>query len=106
MDGISPIIPSIGILLPLAVALFPIGLLALLFLAPLPLLRILPHHVLKLRPQGFYRAELIAHLLPISHLESPAMESRPTAITPSSDRFSLLMFWRTCSRLCAHGNGS
>lgn len=35
------------------------------------------------------------------HNASTLPNSFPTAITPSRERFSLLMFWRTCSKDCA-----
>jgi hypothetical protein len=36
------------------------------------------------------------------HSDSTGANSLPTDVTSSSERFSLLMFWRTASKLCIH----
>ena len=64
---------------------------------------VLNHHILKLRPQCFDRAEFIADLniqLSVKPTPSPIHHTAQlTAMTPSSDRFSLLILANTCSKL-------
>ena len=70
---------------------------------------ILSHDILELWPQCLHRTEFIADLSPSASLvsRSPIKPSpldivRHTAITPSSDRFNLLIFANTCSKLSMH----
>lgn len=76
-------------------------------LTVLALFRLLRHHVLELAPQCFDGSELVAHLYQHisvihSHLKAGEMScsGKCTAMTPSKLRFSLFMFWRTCSIAC------
>ncbi|KAL1840917.1 hypothetical protein VTJ49DRAFT_7615 [Mycothermus thermophilus] len=74
----------------------------------LHLLRLLGHDVLKLRPERLDRRELVANLCCESdgggQIFMSGEKRGHTAITASKDLFSLLMFARTCSKLCSHGN--
>jgi hypothetical protein len=68
-------------------------------------IRILRHHILKLRPQRFNRTKLITNLHTTSVIPSHSLllhlyQRALTAITPSIDRFNLLIFANTCSKLC------
>lgn len=79
-------------------------------------LSVLGHDTLKLRPQRLDRRELVAHLF-FSRFQSASLTARgkgrgkgvgrveQTVITASSERFSLLMLARTCSKLCSQGAG-
>ncbi len=77
-----------------------ISLLSLLSMLALPLrIWILRHHILKLAPQCLDRTELIANLPTLVSPHQSQNAFQLTAMTPSIDRFSLLILANTCSKL-------